>query len=102
MRRPEGTGLCCAMISFTLETAVGVSVTAVCGAVSTPGVVIDDIVALLEFLVWKPDHYTLLVPDSIGLSFFSVFLFSFQSFSLVFRCGLGHAGRKNPGPQQLS
>jgi hypothetical protein len=40
MRKPAGCGFCCAMISFTLETAVGVSETGPFGVVSTFGVVV--------------------------------------------------------------
>src|SRR5215472_16718511 len=40
MRRPAGTGFCCAMISFTFETAVGVRLMGALGVVSTLGVVV--------------------------------------------------------------
>src|SRR5437762_706143 len=43
MRSPAGTGFCCDMISFTLETAVGVKLTGNFGVVSTSGVVVEAI-----------------------------------------------------------
>src|SRR5215471_10900170 len=44
IRSPAGSGLCWAMISFTLETAFSVSITGALGVVSTLGV---DVVAIV-------------------------------------------------------
>jgi hypothetical protein len=57
------------MISFTLETAVGVSVTGALGVVSTPGV---EVVAMffvsLSLRVSFRGYYTHFDPDSIALT----------------------------------
>src|SRR5215471_3985140 len=85
MRRPEGTGFCCAMISLTLETAVGVSVTAVCGAVSTPGVVVEAIALSLNFFETSYIIQRLLLIPLV----------------LCFRCRLRALGRTKPSPAAL-
>src|SRR6478672_12408797 len=46
IRKPAGTGFCCAMISLTLVTAVGVKLTGNLGVVSTFGVVVVAIACI--------------------------------------------------------
>src|SRR5271168_161867 len=60
MRRPAGTGLCCPMISFTLETALAVSETG--GVFFTSGTLVftsgTDVVAIRISLALKYLHYS--------------------------------------------